>query len=394
MRRVERLRGELGMPRFVRFRNALLVDLENVLSVDALVGLLKGVEPQPFTEVFPSFEEQPVRGPEGRFEHELLIPFVRKPAAAREAPRPRPIVEPAAVQRTFLPGSDWLYACLFTGTGTADALLRERVASLVAQAREAGAVDGWFFIRYPEPEWHIRLRLHGSPTRLNAEVLPALHAAMAKAIHDGEVWRLQLDTYEREVERYGGPEGILLAERLFEADSDAVLQLLQLLAAEEGGEDMRWLLAVRGIDQLLGDLGLEFPAKCALMKLLSGRFTAEFRGDDTLRHWLGNRFRQERAVLEGLVGSGQATFPWMAQVDALFRSRSERSRSAINELHALSRAEKLSAPWEELAASFVHMHANRLLRSAHRAQELVLYEALHRTYTSQLARQRPARPHG
>jgi class I lanthipeptide synthase len=36
--------------------------------------------------------------------------------------------------------------------------------------------------------------------------------------------------------------------------------------------------------------------------------------------------------------------------------------------------------------SYAHMHANRLLRGAHRAQELVLYELLHRVYASRLAR--------
>ncbi|MGD8710215.1 MAG: hypothetical protein PVF40_07500, partial [Ectothiorhodospiraceae bacterium] len=41
---------------------------------------------------------------------------------------------------------------------------------------------------------------------------------------------------------------------------------------------------------------------------------------------------------------------------------------------------------EELALSFVHMNANRLLRAAARAQELVLYDLLVRHYHSIVAR--------
>jgi hypothetical protein len=41
-----------------------------------------------------------------------------------------------------------------------------------------------------------------------------------------------------------------------------------------------------------------------------------------------------------------------------------------------------------LAASYAHMHANRLLRSAHRPQELVLYDLLHRLYTARQHRSR------
>jgi hypothetical protein len=46
----------------------------------------------------------------------------------------------------------------------------------------------------------------------------------------------------------------------------------------------------------------------------------------------------------------------------------------------------LSPPLTEVAVSYLHMHANRVLRSAHRAQELVLYDFLTRYYESQAAR--------
>ena len=42
----------------------------------------------------------------------------------------------------------------------------------------------------------------------------------------------------------------------------------------------------------------------------------------------------------------------------------------------------------DLGASLVHMHVSRLLRSAQRAQELVLYDFLSRIYQSQAARRR------
>jgi len=38
-----------------------------------------------------------------------------------------------------------------------------------------------------------------------------------------------------------------------------------------------------------------------------------------------------------------------------------------------------------LAGSFLHLHANRVLRAAARAQELVLYDFLARLYESRLA---------
>jgi hypothetical protein len=43
----------------------------------------------------------------------------------------------------------------------------------------------------------------------------------------------------------------------------------------------------------------------------------------------------------------------------------------------------------DVAMSYAHMHVNRLLRSAQRAQELVVYELLDRVYSSRAARRAP-----
>jgi len=59
---------------------------------------------------------------------------------------------------------------------------------------------------------------------------------------------------------------------------------------------------------------------------------------------------------------------------------------AAQELRALADAARLSVDISELAMSLAHMHVNRMLRSAQRAQELVLYELLGRAYSSQAAR--------
>ena len=88
---------------------------------------------------------------------------------AGAAPRPAP-APPPAVRRRFPPGSEWLYAKLYTGAATADRVLRDVVGPVTRSALRAGAVDGWFFIRYGDPDWHLRWRLHGDPGRLRGEV--------------------------------------------------------------------------------------------------------------------------------------------------------------------------------------------------------------------------------
>src|SRR4030095_5929917 len=120
-------------------------------------------------------------------------------------------------------------------------------------------------------------------------------------LEDGQLWRIQYDTYEREVERYGGPEAMLLAEELFQIDSEAVLEILEQLEPGDTGADERWRLTLRGIDTLLTDLGLDLAAKGSVLKKVRTQFAKEFEIDSPFKNQLSERFRKERKSLEALL---------------------------------------------------------------------------------------------
>jgi hypothetical protein len=82
---------------------------------------------------------------------------------------------------------------------------------------------------------------------------------------------------------------------------------------------------------------------------------------------------------------GAATIQLAPGLEAL-RRRSLRLAPAAAELQDLARSGRLTVPLSDLATRYAHMHVIRMLRSAPRAQELVLYELLDRFYASQAAR--------
>jgi lantibiotic biosynthesis protein len=382
-----------GIPRLISLAdgdNELLVDFDNVLSVDTFLDVIEGRDRARLLEPFPGPDMLCASGPEGHFVHEMVIPFVTPfvTPPKESAVRKQPVRSQAAgVRRSFAPGSEWLYVKLYTGTATADLLLREVVAPVVREALGSGVADAWFFIRYSDPDWHLRVRFHGDPRELHASILPALGAAAAPLLDDRRMWKLQLDTYEREVERYGGPEGIALTERLFHADSAAILELLELLEGDEGA-DVRWRLGLVGIDRLLSDLGFDAAAKATVLERLRGSFWRELKGDKNLRVQLDQRLRGERRSLALLLdGDAEASAPF-APALALFDRRSQASAPLVAEMACLESAGRLTSSIQDMAASFVHMHVNRLIRSAARAHEMVLYDILHQLYASREARQR------
>jgi class I lanthipeptide synthase len=398
-RAVQSIRSQQKLPRFIALAdgdNLLPVDLDNVLSVDSFTQLIKEREAAVLIELFPGLEELCATGPEGSFVHELIVPFVtskdegeRMKDEVKQRPADSPssfIPHPSSFRRRFPPGSEWLYAKLYCGSATADVLLRDLVREIVNAVKAAHGADLWFFIRYGDPDWHLRLRFHGPPQALQQTVLPLIHEKTAPFIAGGQIWRTQLDTYEREVERYGGVAGIELAERLFHADSEAVLQLIESLEPGDAGADERWRLTVYGIDRLLADFGFDLTMRHSILKNARDVFAKEFRVEKNLWSQLSDRFRKERRELRTLLDASPDSDHPLAPGVEILHQRSRNLANIVSELRSHDRKGGLSLSLPELMPSYIHMHANRLLRSAQRQQELLIYDLLTRLYESQLKR--------
>ncbi|MGW3045040.1 lantibiotic dehydratase [Kitasatospora sp. NPDC001159] len=189
---------------------------------------------------------------EGGRANELSFSLIRRsPGTART-----PAVAPPRRRTVHGPGSSWLYARLRCSTARQDELLSRELPALLE--RLPAAVDRWFFVRYLDPQPHLRLRFHGDPTALCAELLPVLGAWAERLAADGLADRLVLDGYEPELERYGGPAAMAAAERVFAADSRSCLAQLRLLRERRLNLDPLTLVAANYVDLAhhFGDLGL------------------------------------------------------------------------------------------------------------------------------------------
>ncbi|HEX9669189.1 MAG TPA: lantibiotic dehydratase [Thermoanaerobaculia bacterium] len=388
-RAVERWRAARRLPRWAAWRESdheLAIDFDNVLSIDAFLDGCKG---RPFVilrEVFPAPDELVVRGPEGGFTHEIVIPMVRGASnvTARPAPKPQDPRRRTVERRSFPPGSEWLYAKLYAGTATVDRVLTDAVASVLRRA--ADAIESWFFLRYGDPDWHLRVRFRGDPAALSRTVLPELMAAAAPLRAAGSVHRLTLDTYEREVERYGGPAAMLLVEEIFAADSAAVLRIVESLIGDSGAE-ARWRLTLLGLDRLLADWGASADEKLLLIETLRDETAKMLGTGKPLRLQLDRRFRDLRGELAALLTPSHGSDELDAG-RAAFAVRSEQTAPIWAALRRLEAGGELSCPLREIVISLLHMHVNRLARFAGREHELVLYDFLYRLYKS--ARERGA----
>ncbi len=388
---VAALRQRRKLPRLLVIAagdNELPIDLDNPLLAAAFADELSGADHVEITEMFPAPDRTVVEGPEGAFANEIVVMFTRQREPDRPiAPRFAPSRAPTS-RRELGPGSDWLYAKIYCGESTADRVLHEAIGPLAREATARGDIDRWFFIRYGDPDPHLRVRFRGDPETLCSGVLPALERALAPLATAGAVRKLVLDTYVRELERYGGDRGIELVEALFWRDSEAVLGIIDLLDGDAGAT-ARWKLCVRGIDSLLDALGLDAAARekvCSEGRESIGR---ELRADTLLWSKIGEKFTKERADLELMFDrdpARDAGHDYLQGFEILARRDVEIAKIG-DELRARDAAGELTPKLADMAWSLVHMHANRLLHASQRAQEMVLYDFVRRLHAARRARQ-------
>jgi thiopeptide-type bacteriocin biosynthesis protein len=379
-----------ALPRYVcltEHDNELLIDTEYPAARQVLLHKLEKTSTLRLTEFLGTPDQCFVGDAAQRYTNELLLPL-RNPGS-------RPPVAPAPVgagvpTRQFAPGSEWAYFKLYGGTKSLDKLLPDVLLPLAEQWQQRGLIRQWFFIRYTDPRFHLRLRfqLAGNEAVALATLLTELSAALAPALAQGRLHKLQLDTYVRELERYGA-DNIVQSEALFGYDSVATARVLSLLDGDEG-EAYRWPLALRGLDEMLTDFGLALPQKQQLLDRLSRAFFQEFKGDKALQVQLNEKYRQESRRIQQFLNPAEDEATGIEEATAEFVARRRAWAPVIADILSRHSAGLLATEaGYSLLASYVHMYVNRFVLSRPRLHELTLYTLLHKYYTAQVAMRKP-----
>jgi thiopeptide-type bacteriocin biosynthesis protein len=315
---LRRLRVQWAMPRYVMLvenDNRLLFDLNSV-RVGALLEDRR--DPNASELIFQEF----LTWQDGWLADDTGAPYVAEfiaaLAPAHTAPaRHRRTVHIVAHPSRYGPGSEWLFAKIYLGSQAMEQFLLSNVLPLVEKFRAWGAMDQWFFVRYWDPDAHLRVRFKSSDDRghqLRSEFIRAIEPHLV----EGTIRRYVLDTYDPEYERYGGEQGIGAAERFFSADSDFCAELLR---GAERSTDARVAMAAQSFAAYLN-------GQSELQELALEAFAHEAQGKPP---------PQDRAVIKAT-----------KTIDAT---------PALGELLTVA---LLGDGRRERLSSFFHMHCNRL----------------------------------
>ncbi|GAA3952174.1 lantibiotic dehydratase [Hymenobacter algoricola] len=369
--------------------NELLVDLDSESMVDIWLEAVKN-RPSFLLREFITPQAPVVDEHGAPFANQLVAVLLKQGPSYRARPMaPVAAVRPAAapVTASFAPGSEWVYYKVYCGLKAADKILLEAVKPLTEELRALGLVDKWFFIRYNDPDFHLRLRLHLPDVARLGDVLRLVHSYLQPFQAAGYLWQQQLDTYQRELDRYGHAT-IEQAETFFYHDSEALLALLDHTGGDER-ETVKWSWGLRAVDELLDTFRYTLPQKADLLLQLRTAFGAEFGLDKPLKLQLDYKYRSNKAQLELVLDRDRDLLHDMAPLLAVLRHKSAQLQPLADDLLARHVRQELRPGLNSLLSSYIHMLLNRITTVSPRLHELVLYDFLSRYYQSALARAKP-----
>ena len=289
-------------------------------------------------------------------------------------------------KRSFSIGSEWLYYKIYTGHKTSDTILTTIIKPVTEKLLVEGLINKWFFIRYADPRHHIRVRFHVPIPNNLGTVIRELHETLHPFMEQDLIWKIQLDTYQRELERYG-TFTIELSESLFFCDSTAIVQFLDLIEGDEG-ERLRWLFGLKSVDHLLDCFQYHLEEKLALIENLKTSFGREFGMSRPLKKQLDEKYRKERNNIEAFMAFTTENELDYEPILILLNSKKKVMFPVTRQILDIHAKGELQLPLNNLMGSYIHMLMNRLFKSKNRLNEMVCYDFLHRYLKSYYARKK------
>lgn len=224
--------NEWKVPRYVYFvegDNKLLMDLNSELNLNLLIGLIKKAKGKIIlTEALNCYSKFWITDARGNhYENEFV--FSLFPALLNERKIDTNFYEDnkAENNRIFIPGeNNWIYFKLYYCEERINDLLGSELLCIADELKKMQLIESWFFIRYWDPKPHIRLRMKTDNKYKIGDLFKYISVWAQKLIEKGIISKMQLETYERETERYGGSGVIESAETFFFYDSLYVNKLI------------------------------------------------------------------------------------------------------------------------------------------------------------------------
>ncbi|MFC6264541.1 thiopeptide-type bacteriocin biosynthesis protein [Flavobacterium panici] len=278
-------------------------------------------------------------------------------------------------KRFFIIGEEWVYYKIYCGSYSADRILINEIVIIADVLFEKKLIDEWFFIRYKDPNNHLRIRFHLTNLDAFQEVIKFINLYLAKLIKDQVVNDFFLANYKRELERYGGST-IVEAEKLFYHNSKKVVELISCTTPEYD-EIARIFSSLQMIKDLLKYFEIPIDICLEFVQHVSMKFKSEHNVKKENTNNLSRVYLKYKTDILSFLDNEQDP-EYLDGLSEIIKINHEEIKTIKTILSKSDQNQNINSL--DLITSFIHMNINRTFRSKQKEYELLCYDFMSRYY--------------
>lgn len=341
--------------------NELPIDFENIFITKLFLSLLKRKKKLRLceniliksTNIIEDIERQ-------RYVNQVIFSYkINEEIKQKIENNKRKVISKEAIDstRTFLPFDDrFLYIQIYGGQQLMDIFL------FTFLIPELNKVNKWFFIRYGDPSYHLRIRIFFTEGKQKVEFMRNVKAIFEMAKEKCWIYNVKFSTYDRELERY---KYISEVENLFHYDTLNVAKLLGIKKILKE-KNSYFFLSCWYISRILQHYLTGNPNRVIdILETMCSRLFFSLKISSKSKVSFDMKYRKYKSVLEDILTSERCEEVSLDNLQILFPE--------INGNKTLE---------ENILISVIHMSTNRLFTFNQNLNEVVVYYFLLKYYKS------------
>lgn len=272
---------------------------------------------------------------------------------------------------------DWLYLKIYCHLLSTNLVLINYILPLIKKEQKAGHINQWFWVRYKDPQEHIRLRImpnNCTKSSVGEKVINLLTKLLTRHL----VAAFQPAVYRRELERYSS-QLILDVELIFMQSSQVLANHLQKKHQKGLPDELDLWEAVLSLQLIMTSFRICSPDQKVFSKYKFDHFFNEFGKPHHLKREIEQKFKVMQAqknMVQKMISQASKRYEPLERGIAALVLKYEKSRCN-------------SPTLEKLAADIIHMHLNRLFSQNQRYLEMIAYYLVYRRLSVESHTKRP-----
>lgn len=382
------LRTDNSIPKYVSVGSTerkLVIDFDSILCLDILRDILKPLndnDPVFFEEFIEPTNNDLVKSDNRAYVNEFIFSYHKNDFRTQDL-----ISSQNCDKRDFycernnrviIPGEEWVSYKLYCSESIADKILVNVIKIFVDNLIAENLIDKWFFIRFGDPEFHLRIRFHLKEIIHLDALIHKFNDLIKLYVENNIITKIQIDTYRRELERYD-VNLMPYVETLFYLDSMAVINVLNLFIKEHE-EDLRLIFGLKSIDMLLNDFNLNLDKKIVFVNSVIIDISNSLEITDSIIFIIDKKYRKYKKTIEQLFSDKIAKINELVSFNATLNWRSFMMKTISGKIINSADLKLL-----EYLRIYIHMSINRLFLGNTRKFELLIYIFLLKYYKSNKA---------